>query len=172
MSWKLYKITKMNKFVIVFIVANIIFLNKIAKAQDHSSLAISLAVFDVIQHHETSIEGRVEYRLNKSNWKLNPFVGVMGNSDEAKFIYMGFFSEFIFFKNFCFSTSTAPGLYFRGKSKDLSFILEFRSQVEISYRFKNSMKIGVSLNHISNISIKPPNIGVESLALTFVIPID
>lgn len=162
----------MKKISFVYFVFIFFYFNQFLLAQDRSFIAVSVAAFDVIQQHEPSFEGRLEYRLNKSGWKFDPLIGVMGNSDEAKHIYTGVYSEFVCIKSFILSTSFAPGFYFRGKSKDLSFILEFRSQIEISYRFKNSMKFGLSLNHISNASIKPPNIGAESLALTFIFPFD
>ena len=157
---------------IVLIVAFFFFVNsyQFLFAQDQSFLAISVAAFDVIQQHESSIEGRLEFRVDKLSWKLNPLMGIMGDSNGAKHFYFGVFSEYIFGESFILSPSFAPGLYFKGKSKDLSFILEFRSQIEIAYRFNNDMKIGVSVNHISNASIKSPNIGVESLAFTFVFP--
>ena len=67
--------------------------------------------------------------------------------------------------------SFAPGIYYGGKSKDLNFDLEFRSQIEISYFLKNDMKIGLNFNHISNASLGKPNVGVESLGITFVFPL-
>jgi lipid A 3-O-deacylase len=162
---------QLKKYLLIFVIFIFIQFNQSLFAQDRSFIATSVAVFDVIQQHEPSIEGRLEYRLNKLNWKLDPFIGVMGNSDEAKYIYFGTYSEFVFFNKLVLSPSSALGFYFRGKSKDLSFILEFRSQFEVSYRFSNSMKLGLSLTHISNAGIKPPNIGVESLALTLIFPI-
>lgn len=161
----------LKRLVFIIVLSNLFLLTKLTFAQDQSFFAVSIAAFDVIQQHEPSLEGRLEYRLDKSNWKIDPFIGIMGNSDEAKYIYFGNYVEFVFFNKLVLSPSSGLGFYFRGKSKDLSFILEFRSQLEIAYRFKNLMKIGISLCHISNASIKPPNIGVESLALTFVFPI-
>jgi hypothetical protein len=161
----------LKKTILIFASFICINFNHSLFAQDQSFLAVSVAAFDVIQQHEPSVEGRLEFRLDKSNWKFDPFVGVMGNSDEAKHVYVGILYNFIFQRRIIITPSFAPGLYFRGKSKDLSFVLEFRSQLEIAYCFRNSMKIGLSFNHISNASIKPPNIGVESLALTFIFPI-
>ena len=161
----------LKRIVFTIVLLYLFLFAKLTFAQDRSFIATSVAAFDVIQQHEPSIEGRLEYRLDKSNWKLDPFIGVMGNSDEAKYIYFGTYSEFVFFNKLVLSPSSALGFYFRGKSKDLSFILEFRSQFEVSYRFSNSMKLGLSLTHISNAGIKPPNISVESLALTLIFPI-
>jgi len=159
-----------KKIIFTFVFINFFLFSKVCYSQNRSSLAISVAAFDVIQQHESSIEGRLEFRVDKLSWKLNPLMGIMGDSNGAKHFYFGVFSEYIFGESFILSPSFAPGFYFKGKSKDLSFILEFRSQIEIAYRFNNDMKIGVSVNHISNASIKSPNIGVESLAFTFVFP--
>lgn len=167
-----FSIVLSQKIILVFLLLTGFLFSKTTYSQDKYFIATSIAAFDVIQQHEPSVEGRFEFRLDKSNWIFDPFIGIMDNSDKAKYIYLGVFSEFVFFQNFILAPSFAPGFYFKGKSKDLSFLLEFRSQLEVAYRFKNDVKIGLSFNHISNASIKPPNIGVESVAFTFIFPLN
>ena len=57
----------------------------------------------------------------------------------------------------------------RGDSKDLGYNLEFRSQIEFSYKLKSS-RIGFNLNHISNASIGDTNPGTESATLSIIRP--
>ena len=52
----------------------------------------------------------------------------------------------------------------------MDFALEFRSQIELAVRLENDIRVGVSFSHISNASFGEENPGVESLALTYVIP--
>ena len=67
--------------------------------------------------------------------------------------------------------SFAPGYYDKGNGKELYFNLEFRSQLEIAFRFTNGARIGASIGHISNASLGPPNPGVEYLACTIAFPV-
>jgi len=71
---------------------------------------------------------------------------------------------------FILTPSFAPGLYAKRNSKDLKYVLEFRSQIEFTFIFNNHSRIGFSFNHISNASFGEENPGVESLAITYVIP--
>ena len=68
-----------------------------------------------------------------------------------------------------FTPSFALGYYDRGDSKDLGYNLEFRSQIEFSYKLKSS-RIGFNLNHISNASIGDTNPGTESATISLIRP--
>ena len=67
--------------------------------------------------------------------------------------------------------SFAPGLYFKNNSKDLHFVVEFRTQLEAIFVIPNKLRTGVSFNHISNASLGKSNPGVESIAITFQLPV-
>ena len=140
-------------------------------AQDRNYIAISSAVFDILQQANPSFESRVEFRLGKIKLGGHPFSGVMVNSEGAMHIYMGLYYD-IPLTDFLFLTpSFAPGLYAKNNSKDLKFALEFQSQIEISLKFANGARVGVSFNHMSNATLGEENPGVESLALTYIIPL-
>lgn len=134
-------------------------------------LSISSAFFDVLQEEETSFEGRIEYRVNSLEWMIKPFGGIMANTDGAIHFYSGLFYEIPVTTFFSIIPSFAPGLYFKNSSKDLHFTLVFRSQMEIIFNLPNDIKAGLSFNHISNASLGDMNPGVESLAITFQLPI-
>jgi len=117
------------------------------------------------------MESRFEYRVDKHNSIADPLSGIMWNSDGAFYVYTGLMIDIYLSSNLIFTPSFAPGLYFRGNSLDLNFIIEYRSQVEITYRFNDNSRLGVSLNHISNGSLGNSNPGVESLAFTYIFSI-
>ncbi|MGB5847273.1 MAG: acyloxyacyl hydrolase [Ignavibacteriaceae bacterium] len=95
----------------------------------------------------------------------------MVNTEGAIHIYLGLYYD-VPLTDFLFLTpSFAPGLYAKNSSKDLNFALEFQSQIEISFKFVNGARVGVSFNHISNATLGEENPGVESLALTYIIPL-
>ena len=66
--------------------------------------------------------------------------------------------------------SFAPGYYHKGASKNLGYDLEFRSQLEISYRLDDRSRLGLSISHMSNASIGDKNPGTENLMVTYAIP--
>jgi len=134
-------------------------------------ISFSTAVFDVLQTDVTSFEGRIEYRVKSVDWLMKPFAGLMANSDGARYIYSGLFVEIPVTKFFSLIPSFAPGMYIKNHSKDLHFVLEFRSQIEIIFILSENIKAGFSFNHISNASLGEANPGVESIAFTFQLPV-
>ncbi len=159
---------QLKSVILVGTFVTISFINSFA--QDRNYIAISSAVFDILQQAYPSFEGRVEFRLGKVNLGGHPFSGAMVNTEGATHIYLGLYYD-IPITDFLFITpSFAPGLYAKNSSKDLKFALEFQSQIEISFKFVNGTRVGVSFNHISNATLGKENPGVESLALTYIFP--
>lgn len=163
--------TKYTKLIFIGTVVFLLF-SCITKAQKRRNyIAFSAAVFDVLQQNNTAFEGRIEFRLNKTDWVLKPFGGTMANTDGAIHIYAGLFYE-LEVTSFLFITpSFAPGIYFSSKSKNLDFALQFRSQIELGINLQNDIKVGISFNHISNASLGNTNPGVESIAISYYFPL-
>jgi len=140
-------------------------------AQSKRYFAVSAALFDALQFDEEAFEARFEYRLYKPDWDVDPFMGIMANSDGAYHIYIGLMYDFEITDKIILTPSFAPGYYSSGMSKDLNIGLQFRSQIEVAYIFNNSSRIGISFNHVSNASLGDANPGTESLAVTYMFPI-
>jgi hypothetical protein len=68
--------------------------------------------------------------------------------------------------------SFGAGLYADGGGKELGHAVEFRSQIEIAYRFDNRARLGLAFSHISNASIGDKNPGVEVLNVYYSLPLD
>lgn len=143
-----------------------------ARAGDRDLISFSGAYFDVIHRVKPAFAGSVEYRWSDRYWIFKPFVGAMADSDAGGYIYSGVLIDLYFGRHIVVTPSFAPGIYMRGHGKDLGYPLEFRSQIEVSYRFDNHTRLGLSFSHMSNASIGHKNPGVESLTLTYVIPVD
>lgn len=146
----------------------------IAKADgvgDPAYLAVSAGAFDVADDH-TAAEGRVEYRSNLKLWIFKPFAGVMATSDSAVFGYAGVLVDVPLGDSFVATLSFAPGAFHDGDGKDLGNGLEFRSQIEVAYRFENRSRLGLSVSHISNAGLGDENPGAESVMLTYAMPLD
>jgi len=138
-------------------------------AQEHTSLLISYAQFDVFKQKHTSPELRFEVRQDLTSSYVHPLVGVMGNFHGGRFYYFGVYTDLKVVDGLYVTPSFAPGFYSRGKSKNLHFVLEFRSQLDISFNFTDLYRVGVNINHISNASLSRLNPGVESIALYILI---
>ena len=143
-----------------------------AASQDGDLLAFSAAYFDVNQRDEDAGEFRVEFRADERMWIFKPFGGAMATTDGALHGFAGVLIDIPLWDRIYITPSFAPGLYHDGKGKDLFYTLEFRSQIEISYRFQNGHRLGASFNHISNANLGNDNPGVESAALTYIVPFD
>ncbi|SLN10307.1 acyloxyacyl hydrolase [Oceanibacterium hippocampi] len=142
-----------------------------AKADDPAFLAFSAGYFDILAKDDTAFEGRVEYRSDYKLWFVKPFVGLTGTSDGAVHAYGGILSDIYFGRRWVLTPSFAPGYFHDGGGKDLGSEIEFRSQIELSYRFDDRSRLGISFNHISNAGIGDANPGTETLAITYAIPL-
>lgn len=113
----------------------------------------------------------IEYHSNKKLWHFTPQMGIWGTNDGSAYIYAGVRLDVFIGNRVVFSPSFSPGLYHEGKGKDLGFIVEFRSSAEIAYRFDDYSRLSLGIAHLSNASIGDKNPGVETLTLTYSIPL-
>ncbi len=97
---------------------------------------------------------------------LQPVTGLMVTGDNAAYIYTGFqiYNE----GALKFTPSFTPGLYSKGDGKDLGHVIEFKTEIQISYEFSSNSEIAVSYNHISNASIGDKNPGANSYMFNYI----
>jgi lipid A 3-O-deacylase len=133
-------------------------------------LSFSTAVFGILQKTNTSLEGRIEYRGLEIFPIVKPISGIMANTDGATYFYGGIVFDIQLLPFLYLSPSIAPGIYYQSNSKNLDFIIEFRSQFELALLLDNDVRVGLSFNHISNASLGPTNPGVESIAISYYFP--
>lgn len=146
------------------------------RAEDHSIdyLAFQAGAYDFGAFdggNETSAGFGLEYRAGFSVFYVHPFLGIMGTSDKVFYGYGGILIDIPIGDRFYFTPSGALGGYNRGDGQDLGYPLEFRTGIEISYRFDNNARLGVMFHHISNASLGGSNPGSESLFATFAYPL-
>jgi lipid A 3-O-deacylase len=141
-----------------------------ACAEEPDFISISAGVFD-INDTATTAEFRVEYRSDLRFWHWTPFVGLMGTADSALYGYAGLGFELFFGPRVVITPNAAFGAYADGDGKDLGSTIEFRTGLELAYRFDDYSRLGLAFHHISNASIDENNPGTESLVLTYSIPL-
>lgn len=141
-----------------------------ARAGEPALLSFAAGAFD-IGKSETAFEGRMEYRPDIEFWRLKPFAGAMATSDGGAYGYAGILFELYFARNIVTTLSFAPGAYHKGNGKRLGHGLEFRSQIELAYRFEDRSRIGLAFSHMSNSGLGRNNPGTENLLLTYAVPL-
>jgi lipid A 3-O-deacylase len=145
-----------------------------AHADGPGLLAIGIGAYDVRPGDtgRTEAQFRLEYRFAQSFlWIFQPLVGAYGTTDHTFFGYAGIRIELPLGDHAVLMGDTAAGYWHHGRGLDLGNPLEFKSGVELAYRFADQSRIGVAFDHISNAGIAKLNPGVESLLLVYSYPL-
>ncbi len=106
--------------------------------------------------------------LNRDTFlgNLSPITGALITSDNAGYIYTGVQAQYkIGILNI--TPSFTPGLYHEGDGKDLGHMLEFKSEVQLSFDLSKNSELGFSYNHLSNASLGDKNPGANSYMFNF-----
>lgn len=144
-------------------------------AEDDEPAFVTLVggYYDVNDDEDNTAEFRLEYRSNEQFYYVKPFAAVAGTASGSFFAGAGVLMDVYFGRRLVVTPSFAPHFYAKGGSdKDLDYPLEFRSQLEIAYRFDNRSRLGLAISHYSNASLGDSNPGVETLSLNYSIPLD
>ena len=141
-------------------------------------ISVGGGIYDLMRERHRTAELEIEYKFHLK-WLTAPFqcleflplVGVMANVQGSGYLYGGINFDFLFFDHLVFAPGFAAGYYWKGSGKDLGYPLEFRSGVELGWKFFDSRRLGVHFYHLSNASLGRRNPGEESLVLFYDIPI-
>ena len=98
---------------------------------------------------------------------VSPITGGFVTENSAAYIYTGIEWN-VDMGSMVFTPSFAPGLYHEGNGKDLGHVLEFKSEVQLSYEPSDTTNIGLSYNHVSNASLGDKNPGANSYVFNFI----
>ena len=106
--------------------------------------------------------------LERNNFlgNISPIIGGFITENSAAYIYSGIEWN-IDLGSFLFTPSFAPGLYNEGNGKDLGHVLEFKTEVQLSYEVSENTSFGMSYNHISNASLGTKNPGANSYMFNY-----
>lgn len=97
---------------------------------------------------------------------ISPVTGFMFTADNASYVYTGVQAQYSIGK-VNIVPSFAPGLYGEGNGKDLGHIIEFKSELQLSFDLFSNSELGFSYNHISNASLGDKNPGANSYMFNF-----
>ena len=99
---------------------------------------------------------------------VSPITGGFITENSAAYIYTGIEWNVDMGNKLSFTPSFTPGLYHEGDGKDLGHVLEFKSEVQLSYSASGNTSFGVSYNHVSNASLGDKNPGANSYMFNFI----
>ena len=139
-----------------------------ARADDPDFLGLQLGTFDV--RHAHTVMGDLEYRSDYKLWIFKPMAGFFATARGASYVYSGFAVDLFFGDRIVVTPSEAIGAYNHGNDAHLGAVPEFRSSLEIAYRFDDRSRLGVMFHHISNAGIGAHNPGSESALMTYSYP--
>jgi len=124
--------------------------------------------FGISDSQDKPLRFGLEYRFKAfSKWQLIPAAGLVLMEDGAYFAYTDLRHDFWLNKDWVIIPSFGLGFFKESKSLKLGNELEFRSGVELAYRFYKNYRIGIAIFHLSNGSISDINPGTEVLVLSF-----
>ena len=140
-----------------------------ARAQDPDFLTLGAGAFD---YNDDSTAGVIslEYLSAKRLLFLQPLAGFMVTFDGGVYGYAGLGLDLFFGRRIVATPSFSFGLYGDGDGKDLGHLVEFRSAIQIAYRFDDRSRLGVAISHYSNASLGDTNPGTEILTLYYSVP--
>jgi lipid A 3-O-deacylase len=163
---------KINKLILAVatIVAGLL-ITPSAKADDPDFLTVSAGWFDLNRQKDQGAEFRLEYRSDYKLWNFKPFATLSAVSNGMTFLGAGILMDVYLGRRWVVTPSFAP-TWWRGKTSDLDLghAIEFRSQLEVAYRFDDRSRLGLSFSHSSNAGIGDSNPGTESLMLNYSVP--
>ena len=140
------------------------------RAEEPAFVVLSLGDTDVKQSGR-GVEARLEYRSDNGLGPVKPLAGLMATDERAMFLFGGLFIDLSLARRWVVTPSIAPGIYGRGDGKELGHWIEFRTQIDVAYRFDDRSRLGFSLGHLSNGGVlSSHNPGTESLMLTYALP--
>ncbi len=135
-------------------------------------VALGLGYFYVDDHGDDDIDLRLEYRHGRGLWIFRPWAGIEVTGNGGVYGVGGILADLFIGPRLVVTPSLGVGLFADGSGHDMGHIIEFRSQIEVAYRFDDRSRLGLSIGHISNAELTERNPGSEIVSLYYNIPLD
>ena len=135
-----------------------------------SFVAVGAGFFDFNRKKDDGLELRIEYRSGQKfgDTIFKPFGAIGYSPNDHTFFGGGLLVDMFFGRRYVLTPSFGPHIYSGGNSKlDLGHKLQFRSQLEFSYRLDDRARLGVAVSHYSNAGLGSKNPGTESLIVYY-----
>ena len=140
------------------------------KKGDPSFVAVGAGSFHFNRKKDDGLELRIEYRSGQKfgDTIFKPFGAIGYSPNDHTFFGGGLLVDMFFGRRYVLTPSFGPHIYSGGNNKlDLGHQLQFRSQLEFSYRLDDRARLGVAVSHYSNAGLGSKNPGTESLIVYY-----
>ena len=156
-------------FIVLFVITRVVTAQEIST--NENQLNFFTGNFDFSDDKQKAILIGFQHQninLNRDTFlgNVSPITGGFVTENSAAYFYTGIEWN-VDMGGLLFTPSFAPGLYHEGNGKDLGHILEFKSEVQLSYTTSKNSSLGVSYNHVSNASLGDKNPGANSYMFNF-----
>ncbi|MDR3423668.1 MAG: acyloxyacyl hydrolase [Alphaproteobacteria bacterium] len=157
-----------------------------AATPDYLSFGLGAYDFDKGDADRKSVDYRLEYEsgvsllplITKSFNSVEPFLqahptlGFEGNTHGAIYANGGINFDIPFLRHGIFTWGEAAGAFARGNdARSVGSVLEFRSQLELGWRFDNDLRMTGFISHISNAHLVDNNPGAEIAGIYLHVPL-
>jgi len=143
--------------------------------QEYEMLNITAGQVGILDDLDGSQRYGLEYRFKSFSgpwgFRLIPAVGAAISNNGAGFIYTDLRHDFYLNRRWILIPSFGVGIFNDSDEIELGNELEFRSGVELAYQFRNKIRAGIAIFHLSNGGISSENPGTEALVISVCIPI-
>ena len=160
---------------LVFVLFTISFFAYAEEREEYAMINITAGQVGILDDIDGPQRYGLEYRFKSFSgpwdFRLIPAIGAATSSNGATFIYSDLRHDFYLNDRWILIPSFGVGSFDDSEEVKLGNELEFRSGIEIAYQFRNKMRAGVALFHLSNAGISSHNPGTEALVFSFCIPI-
>ncbi|HYD69265.1 acyloxyacyl hydrolase [Azospirillum sp.] len=120
---------------------------------------------------------RLEYRFGTSLLpftdpyvRFHPWVGLEANTDGMLYGAVGILAD-IPVGPLILTPGIGAGLWRRGGSKHLGSAVDFRSTLELGYRFENGVRLSAYVSHMSNAGLTETNPGADTVGAYLHVPV-
>ena len=157
-------------FIVLFVITRVVTAQEIST--NENQLNFFTGNFDFSDDKQKAILIGFQHQninLNRDTFlgNVSPITGGFVTENSAAYFYTGIEWN-VDMGGLLFTPSFAPGLYHEGNGKDLGHIIEFKSEVQLSYSTSDTTSFGISYNHVSNASLGDKNPGANSYMFNFI----
>ena len=125
----------------------------------------------------TAADMRLEYRAGLSLapftgplFAVRPWAGLEGTSRGSVWGGAGLLLD-VPLGRFSLVPQAGVGGYGQGRGRNLGSVLEFRTGVELAYRFLDGARVGAAFTHTSNANVARHNPGTEAVTVSYQAPL-
>lgn len=122
--------------------------------------------FGVKEKDGRAVFAGLEVHFSPWRWEIYPIAGLLATGDESLYLRVGLGRDFPLGDRFVLSLGSGVGYYSRGDGPELGEDLEFRSALDLAYRWREDLALGLRVSHLSNAGIGEENPGVETVSLS------